>query len=339
MINVGVIGYGYWGPNLVRNFNRAEYCRMSMIADTNPERLKAIRRDYPHIEATENPDDILNNPAIDAVVIATPVCSHFTLARQALQNGKHVLIEKPITKSVRQAEELIEIAAHNNLALMVDHTFLYTGAVQKIKEIIDTKELGDIYYFDSVRVNLGLFQNDVNVVWDLAPHDFSIMQYILNEPPVNLAAVGASHFKYSKTPLENIAYITLNFQSGVIAHFHVNWVSPVKVRKMLIGGSRKMIVYDDLVSDEKVKIYDKGVQVNKPEEIYKALVQYRIGNAHIPVIDRHEALSLECEHFLDCIQNQKTPISDGKMGLEIVRLLEASDLSLKNGGIPIELMN
>ena len=339
MINVGVIGCGYWGPNLIRNFNRIDQCCMKMAADLNPNRLQTISKDFPNVELTKNPDDILGNPDIDAVAIATPVCSHFNLAREALMNGKHVLIEKPMTKTVVQAEELIALAQQKDLTLMVDHTFLYTGAVQKMKKIIDSNELGDIYYFDSVRVNLGLFQHDVNVVWDLAPHDFSIMQFLFDKKPISISATGACHFKYGDKPLENIAYITLNFQDGLIAHFHVNWVSPVKVRKMLIGGNKKMIVYDDLVSDEKLKIYDKSILIENPEAIYETLVQYRVGDVHIPVINRQEALAVECTHFLECIDKKDAPISDGQMGLEIVRLLEASDLSIRNGGTPIGLMN
>lgn len=339
MINVGVIGCGYWGPNLIRNFNRIDQCRMHTAADLNSKRLQAVEKDFPQVKLTEDPKDILENPAIDAVAIATPVCSHFSLAYEALKNGKHVLIEKPMTKTVAQAEKLIALASQKKLTLMVDHTFLYTGAVQKMKNIIDRNELGDIYYFDSVRVNLGLFQHDVNVVWDLAPHDLAIMQFLFSEAPASISAMGACHFKYGEAPLENIAYITLSFQNGLIAHFHVNWVSPVKVRKMLIGGSKKMIVYDDLVSDEKLKIYDKSIQIENPEAIYEALVQYRVGDVHIPVINRQEALSVECRHFLECIDENSKPISDGCMGLEVVRLLEASDCSMKNGGMPISLMN
>ena len=339
MINVGIIGCGYWGPKLIRNFNHNEQCCIRMAADLNPRRLDAIRKDYPHLALSENPLELIQSPDIDAVAIATPVCSHFELGKKALENGKHVLVEKPMTKTVQEAASLIALAERNNLVLMVDHTFLYTSAVQKIKKVIDNNDLGEIYYFDSVRVNLGLFQHDVNVVWDLAPHDLSIMQFLINEPPVSLSATGACHFNYCRKALENIAYLTLNFQSGLIAHFHVNWVSPVKVRKMLVGGSKKMIVYDDLVSDEKIKIYDKGVKVENPEAIYEALVQYRVGDVHIPVIQRQEALAVECDHFLNCIQKREKPISDGAMGLEVVRLLEASDASLKSGGLPISLMN
>ena len=337
MINVGVIGCGYWGPKLVRNFSRVDGCCMSMVADTNPERLKTIKKDYPNLSVSEDPLSVIRNPGIDAVAIATPVCSHFSLALEAIQNSKHVLIEKPMTKTVSQSQRLIDEAAKKNLALMVDHTFIYTGAVQKIKDIIDSHELGDIYYFDSVRVNLGLFQHDINVVWDLAPHDFSIMQYLIDEKPLSISAVGACHINYTNTPIENIAYITLHFESGMIAHFHVNWMTPVKVRKMLIGGSRRMVVYDDLVSDEKVKIYDKGVSITKPQEIYDTLVRYRIGDVNVPVLSGTEPLLSECRHFIGSIDAAQTPLTDGMKGLEVVKLLAATDQSLLNAGHPVRL--
>lgn len=337
MVQVAAIGYGYWGPKLVRNFSALETCQLVSISDLNETRLRKIKTAYPQIEVTTDTSALLNRPDIDAVAIATPVHTHYHLAMEALQKGKHVLIEKPMTQTVEQAERLIDLAAQKELTLMVDHTFIYTGAVRKMRDLIEHKELGDLYYFDSVRVNLGLFQHDVNVIWDLAPHDFSIMHYLIDEKPVSLHAVGASHLVYTDPPLENIAYVTVNFESGLIAHFHVNWMTPVKVRKMLIGGSQKMIVYDDLEPDEKIRIYDKGVSIDTPEEAYQALIQYRIGDAYIPVLSRYEALNVECRHFLDCIMNKKESITDGKAGLEVVRLLEASDQSLRNGGNLVHL--
>jgi predicted dehydrogenase len=337
MIRIGVVGCGYWGPKLIRNFQSIDTCEVKMVADLDPNRLKEIRLNYPAVELTTDASELLNRIDIDAVAIATPVCSHYSIAMEAMQNGKHVLIEKPMTKTTEQAKRLIDLSKQKNLILMVDHTFVYTEAVNKIKKLISEGKLGDLYYFDSVRVNLGLFQHDVNVVWDLAPHDFSIMQYLINEKPAELMAVGACHINHTTPPLENIAYITLNFESGLIAHFHVNWMTPVKVRKILIGGSNRMLIYDDLEPDEKLKLYDKGVVIDSQEKAYEALIQYRIGDAFIPVIQRNEALKAECTHFLDCIENNSKPITNGIAGMEVVKLLEAADSSLKKSGYPVNL--
>lgn len=337
MIRIGVIGCGYWGPNLVRNFNTIEKCEMVMVADLDPQRLNEIKVKYPNLETTTNPTELLSRKNIDAVVIATPVSTHYPLAKEALTNDKHVLIEKPMTCTVEQSQQLIALADERNLTLMVDHTFVYTGAVRTIRDMINSNQLGELYYFDSVRVNLGIFQHDVNVIWDLAPHDFSIMQYLIAEKPVSVQAVGASHIEYSNPPLENIAYITVNFESGLIGHFHVNWMTPVKVRKILIGGSKKMIVYDDLEPDEKVKLYDKGVKIDTAEKIYDTLVQYRIGDVHIPVIPQQEALQVECRHFLECIRDQSQPLTSGEDGLQVVKLLTAADRSLQEDGRRISL--
>jgi predicted dehydrogenase len=337
MTRVGIIGYGYWGPRLARNFNSIEECEVAAIADMNPDRLEHARVHYRASEALSDASALLDRDDIDAVAIATPVASHHALAQEALSKGKHVLIEKPMTRTAAEGRELIDLARETGLKLMVDHTFVYTGAVQKLREFVNAGELGDLFYFDSVRVNLGLFQHDVNVIWDLAPHDFSIMSHLVDERPVSVSAVGASHIDYTDRPLENIAYVTVNFDSGLIAHFHVNWLTPVKVRKMLIGGSKKMVVYDDLEPDEKIKLYDKGVAIETPEEAYEALVQYRIGDAYMPVVPRHEALNVECRHFLRCIVNDEQPLTDGEAGLEVVRLLEATDRSLKEHGKAIRL--
>ncbi len=337
MINVAVIGCGYWGPNLLRNFSSIESCHVVALADLDINRLRKVQSKYRDVEVSDDPSQILNRDDIDAVAIATPISTHYSLALEALEKGKHVLVEKPMTAKRKEAEHLVEIADKKGLTLMVDHTFLYTAAVRKIKDLIQGDELGDIYYFDSVRVNLGLFQHDVNVIWDLAPHDFSIMCYLIDEQPISIQAVGASHIRYSDPPLENIAYITINFDSGLIAHFHVNWLTPVKVRKILIGGSKKMVIYDDIQPDEKVKIYDKGVCIKSQEETYKALLQYRIGDAYVPVISQCEALNLECHHFLECIRDGNRPLTDGESGMQLVKLLEAADLSLKNEGNRIKL--
>jgi predicted dehydrogenase len=278
----------------------------------------------------------LKDKDIHAVAVATPVFTHYKLVKEALESGKHVLVEKPFTSTVREAETLVELAYKKGLTLLVDHTFIYTGSIRRIKDFISAGELGDVYYFDSVRVNLGLFQHDVNVIWDLAPHDLSIMDFIIGEKPVSVVASGASH-----TPggLEDVAYVTVKFKDNLIAHFHVNWMSPVKIRKVIIGGSKKMVVFDDLDPAEKVKIYDKGITLSKTNEksVYQSMVQYRIGDMYAPAITNIEALKVEIEHFADCIRNKKKPITDGEAGLRVVRILEAASKSLKKGGVKVNL--
>jgi len=333
MIRIGVIGYGYWGPNLVRNFNGIEEANLVSVCDKNPNALKKVQNAYPHVEAVSDCDEILTSTDLDAVAIATPVFTHYELTKKALEHGKHVFVEKPFTSSVREAEELVELADKKNLTIMVDHTFLFTGAVQKIKEVIDNDVLGKLYYFDSTRVNLGLFQHDINVIWDLAPHDFSIMDYVVNESPTAVAATGLSHFNGK----ENIAFITVYFSNSLIGHFNVNWMSPVKVRNTLIGGDKKMLVWNDLDADEKIKIYDKGVEVTSRESIYDLLVSYRSGDVWIPRVNQTEALKLEGEYFVDCVTNGKTPINDGNAGLRVVKILEATDKSLKMRGATVTL--
>ncbi len=276
---------------------------------------------------------ILKNPSVVAVAIVTPVSTHFKLAKEALEAGKHVLVEKPMTDSVLDAQVLIDLAAQKKLTLMVDHTFIYTGAVRKIKELVQQGELGDIFYFDSVRVNLGLFQHDINVLWDLAPHDISVMDYIVRQKPVSVAAVGSSHFN----TIEDMAYVTVNFEKNLIAHFHVNWLSPVKVRKILLGGSKKMIVYDDMEPSEKVKVYNKGVDVQSEEMVHRLLVQYRLGDMYAPQLDQSEALMLMCSDFIDSIISDKVPESDGVAGFNVVRILDAGQRSLKNGGTLVKI--
>jgi predicted dehydrogenase len=336
MIRIGVIGYGYWGPNIVRCFHNIEGVELAAVCDENRRALRRVGKTYPDIKVTSDCKDILFSPEIDLVAVVTPVFTHFELAKKALENGKHVFVEKPFTSSVAQAEELIELADKKNLKIMVDHTFLFTGAVKKIKQLVDDGELGDLYYYDSMRVNLGLFQHDINVIWDLAPHDLSIMDYVINENPVAIAANGKAHLGNGK---EDVAYITVYFMNNVIAHFNVNWLSPVKVRNTLIGGEKKMLVWNDLEVDEKIKVYDKGVEVKNREGVYNLLISYRSGDMWAPKVDQVEALKVETKYFIDCILKDETPINDGHAGLRVVKMLEACDESLKHNGREIGLWN
>ena len=335
MIRIGVIGYGYWGPNLVRNFAEAKGSRMVRICDARAERLALAAKRYPGVQIGEDPSELIRATDVDAVVIATPVSSHFPLALEALRAGKHVLVEKPLASTSAQALQLIDEAERRRLTLLVDHTFVYTGAVRQIRERVDSGSLGDIYYYDSVRVNLGLFQHDMNVLWDLAVHDLSIMDYVLRSRPCAVSATGVSHIPGEP---ENVAYLTLFFETSLIAHVHVNWLAPVKVRRTLIGGASKMIVYDDLEPSEKVKIYDKGITVtNRPEDVYAMLISYRTGDMHAPQLQTAEALETEANHFLRCIEGREVPISGGEAGLQVVSLLEAASSSLKQRGRPVEI--
>lgn len=335
MIGVGVIGYGYWGPNLVRNFAEVDGAHVVAVCDRRPERLALAKSRYPYIETTDVAMEVVADPRIDAIVIATPVSTHFELARQALRAGKHVLVEKPLAATSDEAERLIEEANRRRLILMVDHTFVYTGAVRKIRELITDGVLGQLYYYDSVRVNLGLFQHDVNVIWDLAVHDLSIMDYVLPQRPVAISATGMSHVPGQP---ENIAYITLFFADSLIGHIHVNWLAPAKVRRTLIGGSQKMIVYDDLEPSEKVKVYDRGITLtDDPESIYRMLIGYRTGDMWAPQVDMTEALRTEVLHFIRCIEEGERLITDGEAGLRVVRTLEAATRSISNRGQPVEL--
>jgi predicted dehydrogenase len=340
MITIGVIGCGYWGPNLIRNFAENERAQLRWICDTDEKRLNAIGRRYPATSIATDYRQLLADPELNAVVIATPVATHFRFAKDALLAGKHVLIEKPFTMNSRDARELVELAGRRGLTLMVDHTFVYTGAVRRIKQIVESGELGELLYFDSVRINLGLFQRDINVVWDLAPHDLSIMDYLVARAPVALTATGSSHIEAG---IENIAYVMLRFADSFIAHFHFNWLSPVKIRRTLIAGSRKMIVYDDIEPTEKVRVYDKGVTTNRiesdsdKEAAYQTLVSYRTGDVWVPKLDSTEALTHVCAEFLDAIANRRAPLTDGAAGLRVVRLLEAAQESIDQGGRLIEL--
>jgi predicted dehydrogenase len=333
MLNIGVIGYGYWGPNIVRNFNGIDNARVVSLCDLNDGVLGKAKKLYPALSTTTDPSDVLSSKDIDAVAVITPVFAHFDLAKKALENGKHVFVEKPFTSTVAQAEELVELADKKNLKIMVDHTFLFTGAVRRIKEFVEEGSLGKLYYYDSMRVNLGLFQHDVNVVWDLAPHDFAIMDYVIPEKPLALSATGEIHYN----GFEDIAYVTVYCENNVIAHFNVNWLSPVKVRMTLIGGDKKMLVWNDLEADEKLKVYDKGVDIKTRENVYDLLVSYRSGDAWIPRVQQIEALKAEAEYFVDCVENNKTPMNDGLAGLRIVKMLEAANESIKAKGRLIEL--
>lgn len=336
IINIGVIGYGYWGPNLVRNFAEIPGAQVRTVSDFKPELLAKAQARYPTLKVTTDYRDLLKDPKIDAIVIATPVSTHFDLALAALQAGKHVLVEKPMTTSSEQAIRLIEEAQRRNLVLMVDHTFVYTGAVRKMHDLIATKVVGDIYYYDSVRVNLGLFQHDINVIWDLAVHDLSIMDYLLPSQPYAISATGIGHVP--REP-ENLAYLTLFFANNLMAHIHVNWLAPVKVRRTLIGGSDRMIVYDDLEPSEKVKIYDKGITLNdnSAHSTYQMLVGYRTGDMWAPHLEVTEAIRTEGLHFIDCIQQGDRPITDGEAGLRVVKILEAATQSIKQQGRLVEL--
>ena len=335
MIGVGVVGYGYWGPNLVRNLAEASETQIVGVADLRPNRLALAQNRYPAIQITGDYKKLLANPSVDAVAISTPVSTHFPIAMEALHAGKHVLVEKPLAASSAETEILIEEADRRKLVLMVDHSFIYTSAVRKIGEIIRSGAVGDLLYYDSIRINLGLFQCDVDVIWDLAVHDFAIMQHLIPGRACAVTATGASHVNGRK---ENIAYITVFYENNLIAHINVNWLSPVKVRRTIIGGSRQMVIYDDMEASEKVKVYDSGITVtNSPEDVYNLLINYRNGDMHSPRTDTTEALAVEVRHFAECITKGIRPITDGLAGLEVIQLLEAASFSMKHRGrlVPI----
>lgn len=333
-INIGVIGYGYWGPNIVRNFFATPDCIIKMVADGRDERLNLLARTFPSITGVKDGADVINNKDIDAIVIATPVYTHFELAKRALLQGKHVLIEKPMTSSVEEADELINIATRKSLTLMADHTFLYTGAVEKMKEIIQTEVIGTPLYFDSSRINLGLFQPDINVLWDLAPHDISILTYLITEVPESINATGISH---TRNKIENIAYLTVNYNSNFIAHFNCSWSSPVKVRQTLIGGDKKMILYNDLEPSEKVRVYDTGYNHKTEEDKTRIMVDYRTGDVYIPKLSSREALAGVAADFIQSIIQKRLPLSNALLGRSVVRILEASQESIKHFGKEVKI--
>jgi predicted dehydrogenase len=333
MIRVGVIGYGYWGPNIVRNFNNGDISQVVMVCDQRPESLLKVQQSYPQVKVTGDSAELINSPQIDVVAVVTPVWTHFELAKAALKNGKHVFVEKPFTANVAQAEDLINLAEQKNLQIMVDHTFLFTGAVRKIRQLLTEGVLGKLYYYDSTRVNLGLFQHDCNVIWDLAPHDLSIMNYLLGKDAEAIVATGQTHLNGHA----DIAFITAYFPDKMIAHINVNWLSPVKVRTTLVGGEKKMLVWNDLEADEKVKVYDKGVDVKGQEGVYNLLVSYRSGDMWAPHVEQVEALHLELAYFAECISKSEKPFNDGRAGLNVVRMLEAASESLTKRGALVYL--
>jgi predicted dehydrogenase len=333
VIRVGVVGYGYWGPNVVRNFDQLEKAEVLAVCDRSASARQRVQKAHPNVAVTSDPAELIKSSDIDAIAVVTPVWTHYELAKAALENGKHVFVEKPFTSNTAQAEELIELATKKNLKVMVDHTFLFTGAVRKIKELLNENALGKLYYYDSTRVNLGLFQHDVNVIWDLAPHDLSIMDYLIQDQPEAIVATGQSHLN----SFEDVAFITLYFPEKVIAHINVNWLSPVKVRTTLIGGEKKMLVWNDQAADDQVKIYDKGVSVTNREGVYNLLVNYRSGDMWAPRLERTEALTHELSYFVECITKDQTPFNDGNAGLRVVKMLEAATESMQKQGQLIHL--
>lgn len=337
MVNVGLVGYGYWGPNLARNFSNHPGCILSGICEPNQSRAELARRQYPGSLVTSDYQELLQIQEIDAILIATPVGSHFELAHAALMAGKDIFVEKPFTATLSEAEKLIGIAKEKSRIIAVDHTFLFTGAVQKIKETIRSGALGDLLYIDSVRINLGLFQHDVNVIWDLAPHDISIIDYLIDLDPVAVTALGISH---TCSGLEDIAYVHIEYPGQLIVHLHLNWLAPAKIRRMLIGGSEKMIIYDDIEPSEKVKIYDKGIVVRNEQDVnsvHKIIVDYRTGDMAAPKLDNIEALHAEADHFISCVCDRTQPLVNGQAGLRVVRILEATQKSIRSNGRRIEI--
>ncbi len=339
LINVGLAGYGYWGPNLARNFHRQPDCRLAAICDVSQARVDAAAKLYPSnppVHGTTRFQELLDDPQIDLIVIATPTSTHYAMAKGALLAGKDVLVEKPVATTIEEAQELVDIAEAKRLLLAVDHTFLYTPAVQKMRELVRSGILGNLIYFDSVRINLGLFQQDANVIQDLATHDFSIASFLVDERPTSVQATGVC---YGSDKLESIAYLHVGYPSGFFMHLHVNWVSPVKIRQMLIAGSERMIVFDDLEPSEKVRVYDRGIVVSQPdaETSYQLKVDYRSGDMVAPHLGAREALDAEASHLLECVRERKKPLSDGRLGLEVVRLLNGCAELLRRGGVRIDL--
>jgi predicted dehydrogenase len=332
-VNFGVIGYGYWGPNIVRNLMNLEGSRVQAIAEISAAARARAQKAYPGVLVTEDAAAVIKSAEIDVIAVVSPVWTHYELAKAALENGKHVFVEKPFTSNTAQAEELINLAARKNLKIMVDHTFLFTGAVRKIIQLLDEDALGKLYYYDSTRVNLGLFQHDINVLWDLAPHDLAIMDHLLKARPEAVVATGQGHLNGH----EDVAYMTLYFPEKVIAHINVNWLSPVKVRTTLIGGEKRMLVWNDLEADEKVKIYDKGVNITSKEGVYDLLVSYRSGDMWAPQLEQMEALRHELAYFVECISSGKEPFNNGHAGLRVVQMLEAASESLSKRGALVYL--
>lgn len=333
-LRLAIVGYGYWGPQLLRNFQSLPDSRVVYCCDASATRREEAETRHPGLRTCADYAEVLADPDVDGVIVATPIQTHYAFARKALERDKHVLVEKPLAASVAEAESLTELAEKRGLCLMVDHTFIYTGAVRKMKEIVARGDLGDLYYLDSVRINLGLVQRDVNVLWDLAPHDLAIMDHLVTEPPASVCANGACSLGNG---IENVAYLTLYFNSGLIAHFHNNWLAPVKVRTMLVGGSQRMILYDDMEPSEKIKVYDRGVDLQSPEGVRDALINYRLGDMWAPRLDQAEALRAMAAEFLQAIRNVRAPLTDGQSGLRVVRILEAAEMSIKRRGREVKL--
>ncbi|MGB7267703.1 MAG: Gfo/Idh/MocA family oxidoreductase [Terracidiphilus sp.] len=332
-MNFGVIGYGYWGPNVVRNLMSLEGSEVIAIAEISPTAQARARKAYPGVKITPSAIEVISSPQTDVIAIVSPVWTHYELTKTALQNGKHVFVEKPFTSTAAQGEELVNLAEQKNLKIMVDHTFLFTGAVKRIGQLIQEGALGNLYYYDSTRVNLGLFQHDINVLWDLAPHDLSIMDHLIKAKPDGVVATGQGHLNGH----EDVAFMTIYFPEKVIAHINVNWLSPVKVRTTLIGGEKRMIVWNDLEADEKVKVYDKGVKITSQEGVYELLVSYRSGDMWSPQLEQVEALRQELNYFVDCITTGNEPFNNGQAGLRVVRMLEAASDSMNRKGAFVRL--
>jgi predicted dehydrogenase len=332
-MKIGIVGLGYWGPNLVRNFLATPGIDGVVVYDLQQKKVEKIQKKYPGVESVESFEKLLSRQDIQGVAIATPVSTHYPLGMKVLQSGKHLLLEKPMCTKVEEAVALAEFAEQHNLIIQVDQTFIYTGAVRKIKELITNRELGNIMYFDSVRINLGLFQHDTNVIWDLAPHDISIMHYLIKDKPTAVSTIGVNHFN----GFDDMAYITVEHHDRLVSHFHVNWLAPVKIRRILIGGTKNMVVYDDMNTDEKVRVYDKGVEITNEESLYRTLIQYRIGDMYAPKIEETEALSILILDFVKSIREKKNPLTDARFGIAVMRVLEAADTSLKSGGQKIHI--
>ncbi len=336
-VRVAVVGAGYWGPNLIRNFVRCPQAEVVAVCDRDETRLRQVLSSYPAIEPLTDAGDLLVRDDIDAVAIATPVASHYSIGMALLEAGKHLLVEKPLAASVRDAERMVALAKANNLTLMVDHTYVYSGPVRKIKELVDSGRLGELYFIDSVRINLGLFQHDINVLWDLAPHDLSIMDFVLGRLPKSVSAFGACHAD-NENQIEDVAYMNLDFGDGLVASFHVNWLSPVKVRHFIVGGSNQSVVYNDLDPDEKIKVYDRGIEINHdPEQRRGVLVGYRTGDVWSPHLVSEEPLQSMVCHFAECVSSGAEPLTSGEAGLRVVRMLEAAQNSIKAQGGRITL--
>jgi predicted dehydrogenase len=338
-LKVGIIGAGYWGPNLIRNFTSCPFTQAVAVCDANPARLETIGRQFNHVKLVSSVEQLLALE-VDAVAIATPVSTHFTLAKQCLESGKHVLVEKPLTATARESKILMEVAERMGKVLMVDHTYLFNPAIRKIKQIVDSGDLGELYYIDSVRINLGLFQHDVNVVWDLAPHDLSIVHHVVGLEPRSISAWGCAH---ANPDIEDIAYVNVDYGDRLLANFHVNWLSPVKIRQMIFAGSRKSIIFNELNTTEPVKVYDRGIDIGDngatEEQRRRLLVSYRSGDCWSPQIETGEALQAAVSHFAQCIRDGKKPISDGALGYRVVQMLEAANRSIRAQGGRVVLSN